>query len=97
MIMKIVQIEEQIGCATNRTWSKKAKVPSDEEVAALDDMREIKVRVRELKKRLSDDYCAEKSRLEREMAALKVEWDELDKERKKAARDRMILLGHETI
>jgi len=99
--MKTEPIEEQIGCATNNSnCCKRAEVPSDKEVAALSDMREIKARVKELKKRLSaislhkGEYLEEKSRLEKEMTELKAEWSELEEKRKKAAHDRMILLGY---
>ena len=102
--MKPEHTEEQIGCATNNgNCCKRAEVPSDEKVATLSDMREIKARVKELKKRLSDislhngEYLVEKSRLEKEMTELKSEWNELEQKREKAAHDRMIMLGHEKI
>ena len=76
--MKTEHTEEQIGCATNNSnCCKRAEVPSDEELAALSDMREIKTRVKELKKRLSeisrhnDEHLIEKSRLEKEMKEAK--------------------------
>jgi len=94
--------EDKIGCSTdNSNCCKRAEVPSDEEVEALSGMREIKARVKELKKRLSEisssngKYPMEKSRLEKEITELKSEWNELEQKREKAARDRMILLGHE--
>jgi predicted nuclease with TOPRIM domain len=100
--METEHAEKQTRCATNNSnCCKRAEVPSDEEVAALSDMREIKVRAKELKKRLSEislyhgEYLMEKSKLEKEMRELKSEWNELEEKRKRAAHDRMIMLGHE--
>ena len=66
---------------------------------ALDAMRSIKERVRALKKRLtalgSDEPTGETLALEKELAHLKVEWDKWEQKRQKAAKERMILLGHE--
>jgi len=100
--MKTERTEERIGCATNNSdCCTRADVPSDEEVAVLNNMREIKARVKELKKRQSEisphksEYLEEKSRLEKEMTELKTEWSELEEKRKRATHDRMILLGHD--
>ena len=78
------------------------QVPSEEEVKALRAMREIKGRVRELKKRISEISASNKTAeggvligLKDELAELKVAWDEWEKKRKEAAKVRMILLGHE--
>ena len=77
------------------------QVPSQEEVAALNEMRSIKNRVRDLKKRLSEISNSEETgdnrkvnELEKEMKLLKEEWNIWDKRREEAARERMILLGH---
>jgi hypothetical protein len=57
--------------------------------------------LKELKKRQSEislnkgEYLEEKSRLKMEMTELKEEWCKLDEKRKKAAHDRMILLGYD--
>ena len=71
---------------------------------ALNAMRAIKARVRGLKRRLSeissldkDDHNEEAFKLEEEMAELKAEWNEWEEKRKKAARERMILFGHEKV
>ncbi len=100
--METGRTKEMIGCATNNSdCCKRVDVPSDEEVAALSDMREVKARVREIKKRLSEislhkgEYLEEKSRLEKETTGLKAEWDRLEEKRKRAAYDRMILLGYD--
>lgn len=75
---------------------KGSEVPAEDELVALNAMRAIKDRVRDLKKRI--DGNAERMRdLEREMAQLKAEWNEWEKKRKEAARKRMILLGHEEV
>jgi hypothetical protein len=81
---------------------KKLEVPSEDEVVALNAMRAIKERVRDLKKRLSEisssnkgEDKAEALELEEKMQALKAQWNEWEEERKKAAKERMILLGHE--
>ena len=100
--MKDDGTEERSGYATHNSDScTRAKVPSEEEVAILNDMREIKVRVKELKKRQSEislhkgEYLEEKSRLEKEMTELKTEWSELEEKKKRASHDRMISLGYD--
>ena len=81
---------------------KKLEVPSEEEVVALNAMRAIKERVRDLKKRLSEVSSSQKEEdraealeLEKKMEALKIQWNEWEEKRKRAAKERMILLGHE--
>jgi hypothetical protein len=78
------------------------KVPSDDELVALNAMRGIKNRVRDLKRRLTEisscrgeEHTEEIAAIEKEMAQLKVEWNAYEKRRKKAAKERMIRLGHE--
>jgi predicted nucleic acid-binding Zn-ribbon protein len=81
----------------------KAQVPSEEEIRALDAMRLIKKRVREIRGRLSEISSSvtgekepgEKENLEDEMKSLKSKWENLERERKKASHERMVLLGHE--
>ena len=93
------QREASSACSTS---CRKVEVPTQEEVEALNAMREVKERARSLKRRLSeisasqaDRDLGERSRLEREILQLKSEWEALEKRRKEAARKRMILLGHE--
>lgn len=79
---------------------KKLDVPSEDEVVALNAMRAIKDRVRDLKKRLSEISESggdenEILKLEKELAGLKAQWNAWEEKREKAARERMILLGHE--
>ena len=81
---------------------KKMEVPSEEEVLALNAMRGIKERVRDMKRRLSQISSSNKGEdkaealdLEKKMQALKAQWNEWEEKRKKAAKERMILLGHE--
>jgi hypothetical protein len=78
------------------------EVPTDDEVEALNAMKNLKQRVREIKKKISEISSNRKkedrsglSRLERDLLQLKTEWDQWEEKRNKAARDRMILLGHE--
>jgi chromosome segregation ATPase len=77
------------------------QVPSEEEVEALNAMREIKRKVRGLHKAifsLSSNKPGENEelqRLESELERLKTEWKGWEEKRKDAARVRMILLGHE--
>jgi homospermidine synthase len=78
------------------------EVPSKKEVMALNEMRAIKGRVRDIKRRLSDldnherdENAGEVGVLQTELKRLKVEWVEWEKRRQEAAKERMILLGHE--
>ena len=75
------------------------QVPTEEEKEALDAMKSIKERVRALKKCLTasgrDETTGERLALEKELAHLKVDWDEWEQKRQKAAKERMVLLGHE--
>ena len=77
-------------------------VPTQNEISALQGMRRIKERVRDLRSRLSAfssgrvaEKPGERETFEDEMQRLKSEWEALEEERKKAAHDRMVLLGHE--
>lgn len=81
---------------------KSIEVPTDEELSALNALRKVKDRVREIKKRLSEiglsirrEDILERSVLEDEMKALRSEWKNLEEKRERATRKRMILLGHE--
>jgi hypothetical protein len=81
---------------------KKLEVPSEEEVMALNAMRAIKERVRELKKRLSEISSLQKDEdkeevleLEKKIEGLKAQWNEWEERKEKAAKERMISLGHE--
>ena len=75
------------------------EIPSDDEVKALNKLLEIKKRVRELKRELSNmasdaSSNEQKTQADDELTELKKEWEEWEKKRDKAARDRMIALGH---
>jgi len=81
---------------------KKIDVPTEEEVNALNELRCIKERVRELKKKISDLSAGlvagtreDLMDLEKEMADLKEEWLAWEEKRQQAAKERMIILGHE--
>jgi aryl-alcohol dehydrogenase-like predicted oxidoreductase len=77
-------------------------LPTDDEVKALDAMRALKLRVRAIKKKISG-ISADKaeggteslSALRDELAVLKEAWNLWEAKRRRAARKRMILLGHE--
>jgi hypothetical protein len=78
------------------------EVPTADEVAALDAMRNIKRQVRELKGRLSEIASGavagkpgEAAALEEELERLKGQWESWEQKRQKAAHERMVLLGHE--
>jgi hypothetical protein len=80
----------------------KLEVPTEKEREALAAMKSIKGEVRALKKRLTalkasgrDETTGETQALEKELAHLKVDWDEWEQKRQKAAKERMVLLGHE--
>ena len=89
------QIDELSLCETS---CKQVQVPTEDEVEALNAMREVKERVRSIKgqiSKLSAPEMEERSGLEKEMAQLKSKWDRLEERRNEAARVRMVLLGHE--
>jgi regulator of replication initiation timing len=71
-----------------------------DERRALDALRNIKSRVREIKKRLSgmegvgDEEMRERATLEMELKRLRSEWKAWEEKRDQAARERMIRLGH---
>ncbi|MDY6881789.1 MAG: hypothetical protein V2J25_03645 [Desulfatiglans sp.] len=80
----------------------KLEVPTDKEVEALREMKAIKKRVRILKRRLDElapsgdkEVELEQRQLKAELAGLKTKWDEWETKRQKAAKERMVLLGHE--
>lgn len=94
--------ENSGGVKESDSCCKKVEVPSEDELEALNAMRAIKIRVRDLKKSLSelsspneDEKAKEASALKKEMAKLKAEWDTWEEKRTRAAKERMILLGHE--
>jgi len=94
-------MEVPTGCVTS---CKGVDVPSEDEVKALNSMRSIKDRVRALKKRKStlsssrkDENQGELLEIQNEMVRLKAAWIEWEEKRKEAARERMILLGHEEV
>jgi hypothetical protein len=94
--------KENINNGCDSESCKPIEVPTEDELVALNAMRTIKDRSKDVKKRLSEisflngDENAEKIlELEREMEQLKAEWREWEEKRKDATRHRMILLGHE--
>jgi predicted nucleic acid-binding Zn-ribbon protein len=94
--------DELYGLGDLNQYCQQIKVPTEDELTALNAMRTIKDRVRKLKRRLSEvansdvDKEADETReLKKEIAQLKTDWREWEEKRKIAARVRMILLGHE--
>ncbi len=77
----------------------KIQIPTEREQIALNALREIKMRVRHIKGIMSglngEESLDKRGELEQELRKLKNEWDKWEKERKAAAKERMILLGHE--
>ena len=83
----------------NKNGCRPLKIPTDDEVKALNKLREIKKRAREIKKELSqmasDALFVElRTQAENELLELKKEWEKWDKKRDEAARERMVALGH---
>ena len=81
---------------------RQVKVPTDDEVEALNMLRTIKQRAGEIKRRISELSLSQKAEdrallreLGLEMTRLKGQWRDWDLKRKAATRERMILLGHE--
>lgn len=86
-----------------RSLCSKREVPDEKELEALKAMRTIKDRVRSMRKRIAEvsasneeGHIEEIQRLEGEIARLKDDWKLWDKKRERAARERMIALGHES-
>ena len=75
------------------------EIPTKREQKALSEMRRIKARVRALRERLKGleglDHSHEIQTVKNDLAVLKKEWNECEKRRKAAAKERMMLLGHE--
>jgi len=96
-------IQKPVALDTVNTCTGQIEIPTPREREALAAMKSTKERVRGIKKRLkelkalkSDIHAEQIASLEDEMARLKQKWDSLEVERDAAARERMILLGHET-
>ena len=83
----------------DKSSCKPIEIPSDDEVEALNALRDIKRRVRLLKEEAmarSDDksFQEEGTRADSELLQLKKEWKKWEGKREKASRERMIALGH---
>jgi hypothetical protein len=88
---------------TVNTCTGKMEIPTPREREALAAMKSTKERVREIKKRLdeldalkTDSNTQEIASLKGELGRLKQTWDSWETQRAAAAKERMILLGHET-
>jgi len=80
----------------------KIKVPTDKEVSALTEMRNIKSKVKAIRENIKllnesgdEDARAGISEMESELARYKNKWKEWQQRHKEAVRERMIILGHE--
>ena len=78
---------------------KPMEIPTEDEVKALNRLREIKKRVRAIKKEISlmasdASFYEQRTQSDNELLKLKKEWKEWEKKRDEAARERMITLGH---
>jgi len=78
------------------------EIPTNEEKEALDALRAIKDRVREVKTKLGEvtrqqeaPEASVREELEMELEKLREEWKVWEERREEAARARMIALGHE--
>lgn len=92
--------DENGNLACSKKHCEGVEVPTKDELVALNALREIKNRVRDIKTMLSelspiDNKVEEILELEEEMKRLRAEWEEWEKRKEEAARQRMILLGHE--
>ena len=79
-----------------------SEVPTEDEVVVLNEMRALKDRVKSIKKKMSEISSSDDGSkrevlegLESDLARFKTEWNNLDARRQEAARQRMIILGHE--
>ena len=86
----------------DRTCPGKMEVPTPKEQEALAAMKSIKECVRALKNRLASLHASDSDEgadkiltVENELARLKAERDQWEEKRKAAAKERMIILGHE--
>jgi hypothetical protein len=84
-----------------RTCPGQLEIPTPREQKALAAMRAIKEAVKPLKERLASLQDSgqgegdEASTIKAELTRLKKDWDQWEAERKAAAKERMIILGHE--
>jgi hypothetical protein len=96
------KIHKRDGGGELATCPSKPKVPSDGEVEALEALRAIKEQARSLKRELALLHekhtrgdAAAVSTIQKKLSRLRAEWNSWEKRRRSAARERMILLGHE--
>ncbi len=82
----------------------KLQIPTQKELEALNSMRKIKSRVREIKALLAElsqrhgPGAEEKAvELKRELDQLKRQWEKWEEKRKLAEKERMALLGYDTV
>ncbi len=80
----------------------RVEIPTEKEREALAAMRALKGRIRKLKECLAElegprpnEDTGDAREIIEELARLREDWDRWEKKRRQAARERMILLGHE--
>ncbi|MBN1104837.1 MAG: hypothetical protein JXL84_15575 [Deltaproteobacteria bacterium] len=93
--------EEQESCGCGN-FCGGIDVPTEAERVALDGMRSVRNEAKALKEKMariekegSAEEKAERDLVRREIDRLRSEWQEWEKKREEAAKERMILLGHE--
>ena len=91
------------GLNNTNTCTGKMEIPTPREREALSAMKSLKERVQRIKKRIDefkglkdDTYAEEIGSLKEQLVPLRKEWNSLERKRDAAAKERMILLGHET-
>jgi hypothetical protein len=91
--------KERCGC---RSLCGGIQVPTDAERVALNAMRSIRDQARALREKMarfetggSAEEESERVRMRQEIDRLRREWQEWEKKRERASKERMILLGHE--
>ncbi len=82
------------GCGPFKQTCGPVEIPTKDEKEAMDALRRIKDRVREIKDGISNTE-GESSMFKEELKRLRSDWDMWQKKREEAVRERMILLGHE--
>jgi hypothetical protein len=89
------KVDSGSGCDSCGTTCGPVEVPTKDEKEALDALRKIKARVRELKDEVGGTGDGSSAAREEELKGLRAEWDAWQSRLGEAARERMILLGHE--
>ncbi|MEW6665559.1 MAG: hypothetical protein AB1512_10130 [Thermodesulfobacteriota bacterium] len=91
-----------VGVCGCKNLCREVEIPSDDELVALNAMRSIREKAKALREemdRLQKTEPAqagpERIRMQRQLDLLKQEWQEWEKKKNIAAKEKMVLLGHE--